>query len=172
MPVEIYEEPTSEEAKAERAYLRRLIGFALCALLLIGLTGGALKACAQEARSWVVLSVGSYHLDRSEEYREINPGLGLEFGMNDRWSLVAGVYNNSFGRASEYAGATYMPWQWRAARFGTVMGLVTGYESRPVPVVLPALSIEGTDFGVNVVVSPKHGDSPGGLGFQLKWRFR
>lgn len=135
----------------------------LLALLLVPL--------ATAAADWAVLSLGSYHFERHQGYQEVNPGLGFELGRGERWSLVGGAYNNSHSRLSVYAGATYLPWRWQGARFGSLLGVVTGYDAKPLPVVLPMMAIEGERFGVNLVAAPKRGDSPGMVGFQLKWRF-
>lgn len=120
---------------------------ALAALALLVLAPSA------AAETWIALSGVSYHFHRDKPRNELNVGVGIEYAASPRWRLVAGMYHNSNYQTSTYAGAFYSPWQVGRARFGTVLGIVTGY-SQPLPLAIPAAAWEGRAWGVNVTWVP------------------
>jgi hypothetical protein len=123
------------------------------------------------ADTWVSLGGASVHSCRTCGYNNFNPGLGLQQKINTDLRLLGGVYYNSYHRTSVYAGAGYQPWQYGAVRFGVLGGLVTNYDNLRVPViVLPALSIEGTRVGIDILGFPSVGSRTGLITANLKFK--
>lgn len=48
------------------------------------------------------LSLASYHINREQEYREINPGVAIERG-----GYLGGVYHNSHSRTTVFAARVF-----------------------------------------------------------------
>ena len=74
------------------------------------------------AETWLTVPIASWHLDRTREggkgsYEQTNPGLGLEYAINDKWRLGAGLYRSSIRTDSGYFGVAYLPLQ-----FGVIEG--------------------------------------------------
>lgn len=61
-------------------------------------------------------------------FNEVNPGLGLEYELNDNLSFRVGTYKNSLNINSEYAGIKYSYNHNKYVSYGLIGGLVTGYE--------------------------------------------
>lgn len=141
---------------------------------IIGLVGWAaiFVACAALAKAfaqtWVTATVTSYHLDRKGQ-NEVNPGIGFERSLSERWRWIAGGYVNSTNVTTMYAGAVYSRWDLGPARLGTLVALATGYDARPVLMAGPTLAIEGREMGANLIFIPA---GRGVLGLQLKWRWQ
>lgn len=81
----------------------------------------------------------SYHSNREREYNERNPGLGIEYRINNEWSLASGFYKNSFSRTTYYAYANWTPINLGPVWFGLAGGAVTGYKNLNDGGVAPAL---------------------------------
>ena len=81
------------------------------------------------------LHVGSWH-DHGD-YDNANLGLGATW----QGGLTAGIYHNSFGKASGYAGMIGNLITRRAIQVDVMLGAITGYsESAPIlPVAVPVL---------------------------------
>lgn len=122
------------------------------------------------ADTWLVASLGSYHVDRGD-HCEVNPGIGFERGGALR--LVGGVYRNSDCRTSWYGGASYAPLERGAWRAGAVLILVTGYEEHPLVAPGALVAYEGWRWGLNFVFFPgKDGRADHGVvGLQVKVRW-
>lgn len=75
--------------------------------------------------------LATYHVDRSAGYDEFNPGVYVVCN-----GYTAGVYHNSEGRTSAYAGYTVS-----AGRFDLTVGVVAGYAVGPVPMVIPSVRL-------------------------------
>ena len=104
----------------------------------------------------VAVHAVSYHFDRSKDFNEINPGLGIKLKAPDRNIFLAlGEYKNSLYRTTAYAGiGTDFPIiDHVAARF--TAGLLTGYEIPLVPVIVPELVFSAGGYGVAVGYIPK-----------------
>jgi hypothetical protein len=133
-----------------------------------------------QAETWIVGSVGSYHLERGKNYCEFNPGLGIEHTLSDDARAVIGQYNNSFCLPSAYLGVSYQPLKYGNFRLGSAFIMVSGYddgikkknEQQDVLFApLGVLSYERGKYGANLVMVPPHGEFKGALGLQLKVRF-
>lgn len=88
--------------------LRRLV-FAIAYLLVlfISFVRPALAVELTDIRPHLTLNVGSYHLNASQEFNEVNPGLGvgLTFGIanpNIEVDVEIGQYRNSLSDNSVY----------------------------------------------------------------------
>ena len=126
------------------------------------------------ADTWLVASIGSYHVQRDKQYCELNPGVGIEHG--DKWRLLAGTYHNSLCATSNYAGVSYTFVEAWGLKFGTALLAITGYEkskrgTEAVIAPLPFVSLEGKRLGANLVLIPPYDDFKGALGLQVKVRF-
>ena len=75
--------------------------------LTVAATGSANAFDLSQGRMHVTANIGSYHLNASREFDEVNPGLGLgmSFALNDRgteFDAEVGYYRNSLGGGSYY----------------------------------------------------------------------
>lgn len=122
------------------------------------------------ADNWLVVSGASYHFRQDErDWREDNPGLGVELGTRhpDLYQVV-GMFKNSYDRVAFHAGVRWMPVHWGPLRFGGYALASTGYPSAVL--VLPGFAVEHKRVGMNVVVAPNIGDYSGYVGVQLRFR--
>lgn len=126
-----------------------------------------LASMPARADTWIVASLGSYHLERRGQ-NEKNLGLGAERTFGENWRVVAGAYENSSSDTSVYAGAVYAPWRLGPARVGVLAAALSGYEDKPAALIAPSALIEGRRFGLNAGFIP----AAGGVFFlQLKVRW-
>ncbi len=146
----------------------------LLALALLLCTGWA-HADFDASRLWLNAGFYSAHFDSGKDLRNANPGLGLEYKIDDTWSATAGRFINSDNAHSNYAGAYWQPWTFAGARWGVVAGAFNGYPKAFnggwFPAVIPVASWEGQRFGLNVALVPPLQDRLyGAVSFQLKFR--
>jgi len=145
----------------------------LVAVLLLAMSG-----LTYAGDVWLTVPIASYHFDREREggkgsYEQTNPGLGLEYVLNDRWRLGAGMYRSSIRTDAGYVGAVYLPLYLHSAnlRVGSAFGVVSGYEGNLLPLLVPTAVFEWKSFGINVLfVPPTSKAQTGGVGLQLKFR--
>jgi hypothetical protein len=122
---------------------------------------------------WLNAGFYSVHFDTDKGLRNPNPGLGLEYRLNQDWSATLGHYMNSDSVHSNYVGAYYQPWHYAGAQWGVVMGAFNGYPKAFhgdwFPAVLPVVSWEGQRYGLNLALVPPIQDRLyGAVSFQLK----
>ena len=146
-------------------------------LALLCTLGGAAKAEFDASRLWVNAGFYSAHFDADKGLRNANPGLGLEYALDERWSLTAGRFINSNDRNSSYVGAYYQPWQLGPLKLGVVGGAFNGYPNAFnggwFPALIPTATYESGHWGLNVALVPPLKDRLyGALSFQLKFRFQ
>ena len=122
----------------------------------------ALLTLPARAEDYLAVTLGSKHT--RGDYNEVNPGLGLERHLNDRWALVAGYYYNSNRRDSFYAGAIYTRWRFGEVKVGTSLGIVTGY-GRPIPMLAPIVMWRNLNF----LIVPPVQDKAGVVALQVKF---
>jgi len=147
--------------------------------LLRGSLAAAPLACAAQAplsQVWINPGFYSLHFDRHADLEDVNPGLGVEWPLNDSWSLTGGIFRNSNRERSHYVGAYWMPLEFWGVRFGAAMGAFDGYPNYRdggwFPAVIPTAAIEGRHWGLNVAILPELKDRLyGAITFQLKFRF-
>ena len=120
--------------------------------------------------TWLVISGAARHFRQDErDWREFNPGVGLERGTTrDGFYYVGGYFLNSYDRHALYAGVRWMPWRWGSLRFGGYALASTGYPS-PV-LLLPGFSVETRKAAVNFVVAPNISHYSGYVGMQVRVR--
>ena len=53
-------------------------------------------------------SLMSFHLDRSKEWCEVNPGVGVRYSLTDKHHVAMGRYKNSYCNDSDYFAAGYV----------------------------------------------------------------
>ena len=134
-------------------------------LLIIGATMCSQPAPAY-ADDYIVITTTSYHFNREKDYNEKNFGIGAERSYENDWRGHAGVYRNSFDRTTVYALASYTPYRLGKWQVGGAGGLGTGYNSRPVGILVGGFAIrEWKTFGVNVIVHPA------AVALQAKFKF-
>ncbi|HTI17591.1 MAG TPA: hypothetical protein VL598_08000 [Trinickia sp.] len=133
---------------------------------------------------WIDAMIGSYHVHPKQSFEDVNPGLGAECWLNDRWAVTAGGYRNSLSRPSWYAGGVWSPefLHWGIVRLAAMGGIISGYNygqwgigaNHTIgPVAAPILMVEYKRVGANfIVVPPIPSDNlPFTIGFQVKARF-
>lgn len=126
--------------------------------------------------SEVWLNVGGFsrHFDRSKNHNERNLGIGLEWRTSPELSYMAGVYDNSVGKYSQYLAANWQPWSLGPVKLGAAIGLMNGYPAMKRGgtffAALPMASIEGRRFGINLGLIPSMKDVDGAVVLQFKLR--
>lgn len=122
----------------ERRAIVRTLAIAFVGLVLLMAYGLWNTARADDgAQLRVVVHQLSYHLDRSQHFRERNPGLGLQWRQRDALQnglnayVQAGVYLNSVDRRSLYLAAGAEPLSLAGGRLtlGAFAGVATGYRT-------------------------------------------
>jgi hypothetical protein len=149
---------------------------ACAALLALGTLPGAALAQAPLSQVWINPGFYSYHFDRNENLADGNPGLGVEWPINETFSLTAGGFRNSDRERSYYLGAYVMPFEWGGVKFGAAIGGFNGYPNYRdggwFPAIIPTAAIEGRHWGLNIGFIPEYKDRlHGAISFQLKFRF-
>lgn len=148
--------------------MRSIRSILLVALCLISYS-------VQAGETWITVPIASWHTERQREngkgaYEQTNLGLGLEYVLSERWRLGAGIYRNSIRSDTGYVGALFAPVKWGPVRLGASVGVVSGYASNLMPVVVPTAMIEGKSVGANLLFIPAYDGQPGGVGLQIKWK--
>lgn len=147
------------------SHLRRALLYLALGYLLAFVTV-PLVAMVANAQSYLVATIGSYHFDRDKEYREFNPGLGLEHRFNSEWSISGGFFRNSFDRHTNYGFIGYTPMEIAGWRAGVVTGLVSGYEDGLAPWFTGIATRDYGSIGINIVFAPA------AIALQIKVRLR
>jgi hypothetical protein len=118
------------------------------------------------AETWLTVPLVSYHLDRSKDYCEVNPGLGMETDISERVRFHAGGYQNSNCRPSTYVCGSYTPWHLGNWKSGSALCGFTGYhkekkvageterEDKFLLAPLLVFAYERKSWGLNILVVP------------------
>ena len=126
------------------------------------------------ADTWISIGGGTDHFCHTCGYNGFNPGLGIQtddYLKIEDTKLIAGGYYNSFHRTSMYAGVAYQPIQYSIFKAGLIGGLVSNYPNLLVPLMLlPVVSIEGEQVGVDVLGSPSMGNYSGLVSINVKFK--
>lgn len=129
---------------------------------------------AHPAEIWLNVGGFSRHFDRSKHHNERNFGIGVEWRTSPELSYMAGVYDNSVGKHSQYLAANWQPWSLGPVKLGAAVGLMNGYPAMKRGgtffAALPMASIEGRRFGVNLGLIPSMKDVDGAVMLQFKLR--
>lgn len=155
------------------AHLFRIGVYVLIWLIVLAWVLHSIPAQADDT-TWLSVTVRSYHYQRKKDYNETWHGIGIEHGIAKDTRFVGGIYENSYGETSVYAGAAWMPIHlMQHLHLGAQAGCVNGYEKDPCSLFLiPALAYERKGWGVNLGVVPSTSDPYTVIGFQLKLKLR
>lgn len=117
----------------------------------------------------IIVYGAAYHTDRSKPHNEINPGLGLRFKHHDDdFFYAVGDYQNSNWRNSAYFGIGKEFWSFGPLSVRVVAGVISGYNSSVLPVVLPELSLKlGGGYSMDINFIPPTPWNTGVFGFSL-----
>ncbi|RZL86113.1 MAG: hypothetical protein EOP82_31105 [Variovorax sp.] len=131
---------------------------------------------ADLGKVWVNAGFYSYHFDRDKGLADGNPGFGIEWPLNETYSLTAGLFRNSDRLTSHYLGVYVMPFEFYGVKLGAVVGGFDGYpmsnDGGWFPALIPTAAIEGKNWGLNVAIIPSiRNRLYGAISFQLKYRF-
>lgn len=123
---------------------------------------------------WLNVGGFSRHFDRDPRYNENNFGFGIEWRRSPEVAVMAGVYDNSLGKPSQYAAINWQPWQIGPVKLGAAIGLLNGYPAiergGTFFAALPMASIEGRRFGINLGLIPSMKNVDGAVLLQFKLR--
>jgi hypothetical protein len=141
-------------------------------LLLPGLA----LAQADISQVWINPGFYSLHFDRNKGLEDANPGLGIEWPIDQTFSVTAGRFRNSDRAYSNYIGLYVMPFEFHGVKLGAVVGGFDGYQMTNnggwFPALIPTAAIEGRHWGLNIAIIPSIRDKLyGAISFQLKYRF-
>ena len=146
-------------------------------LLCLGLSLSCIaNADNDPSKLWLNAGFYSVHFDTHIGLRNPNPGVGVEYVLDETWSLTTGRFINSDNAHSNYLGTYYQPWRIGALKLGVVGGAFNGYPKAFnggwFPAVLPVASWESQNLGLNVMLVPPLKDRLyGAVSVQLKYRF-
>jgi len=127
-------------------------------LITIALLIFPLSSFAEDVETlWLTTGEWSSHYEQdNHHYRQNNTGIGIQYYIQPDTSIVVGYYNNSIYHESVYAGMTYTPFNIKAARFGVMGAMVTGYNIHypmtPIGSIYGEYEYKGV--GVNVAWLP------------------
>lgn len=150
--------------------LRSLLAGA--SLLLPGLA----LAQVDISQVWVNPGFYSLHFDRDKGLEDANPGIGIEWPIDQTYSITAGAFRNSDRDLSHYIGLYVMPFEFHGVKLGAVVGGFDGYQMTNnggwFAALIPTAAIEGKHWGLNIAIIPSIKDRLyGAISFQLKYRF-
>lgn len=147
------------------------------AIWAMTLAAASIQSCkAAENEFWVNTGGVSRHFDRSKNFNEVHPGVGIEWRANEDLSVMVGFHKNSLNLRSNYLSVQYQPLHLAGIKFGVSAGLLDGYplkkDGGAFFAAIPMATWEGKTFGVNVGVIPnipkQHVDGAVVLQFKMK----
>ncbi len=147
--------------------------------LCLALCSTIAVAAGDEPSTQIWLNAGflSYHVDRSQDYREDNIGFGAEVLFAPDHGLVAGTFINSENARSHYVMYEWRPLHWRpksvSVSGGLIAGFVDGYPKNDGGWFFgaaPVLFFEGERFGANFLIVPASDPEHWLVALQLKLR--
>lgn len=123
------------------------------------LSACSIQSCkAAENEFWINTGGVSRHFDRSKNFNEVHPGVGIEWRANEDISVMAGFHRNSLSLRSNYLSAQYQPLHLAGIKFGVSAGLLDGYPLKENGgaffAAIPMATWEGKTFGFNLGVIP------------------
>jgi hypothetical protein len=98
----------------------------------------------------LVFETVSYHLGGG--YNNINPGIGFEYRLRDRFHIGAGTYRNSMEVQSVYALAGFETNGKKRIGVGAEAGIITGYNESIIPAAAPYLRLGSRKGRLNVKI--------------------
>jgi hypothetical protein len=128
---------------------------------------------------WINPGFYSQHFKSTARFRSDNWGVGAEVALAPDHSLLAGSFINSDDRRSKYGAYWWRPLHWTVSDVGVHAGVVAaaldGYPNYRnggwFVAPIPAVAIEGSRIGANVMIVPTIKNRvQGAIAFQLKLR--
>ena len=128
---------------------------------------------------WVNPGFYSQHFKSSTRFRSDNWGVGAEVTFSPDHAVLAGSFINSDDRRSQYGAYWWRPLHWTVSDVGVHAGVVAaaldGYPNYRnggwFVAPIPAVAIEGSRIGANIMVVPTIKNRvQGAIAFQLKLR--
>lgn len=117
---------------------------------------------AYPTSTWINFGMYSFHGNEDVPLNNENYGFGLEYKYSPTQSITGGTFKNSDFEQSRYLGWYWLPLALGPIRFGGVFGVIDGYSKAMngnfFPAILPAISYQGSRFGVNIYPTPGFGD--------------
>lgn len=101
----------------------------------------------------IVFTVASLHLNDSRSYEQFNPGVGVEWTVDETTRAGVGAYRNSSGRLSVY-GSVNREMDFGRFGVGLEVGGVTGYKWPVLPLVFPFVRVAAGRWQLKVNVLP------------------
>ena len=83
----------------------------------------------------------SKHFNTTEEFNEVNSGIGISFDIDEHSAVSTGVYKNSLDGQSVYLNYAISYPVHKYVRIGLITGMVTGYFIPLIPTILPIVVI-------------------------------
>lgn len=125
---------------------------------------------------WVNPGFYSLHFDRNKGLEDANPGIGVEWPIDQTYSITAGAFRNSDRDRSNYIGLYVMPFEFHGVKLGAVVGGFDGYQMTNdggwFAALIPTAAFEGKHWGLNIAIIPSIKNRLyGAISFQLKYRF-
>lgn len=116
----------------------------------------SMPVCAGDL--WLQGGFFSKHISETkEEMREVNPGLGFQYDVNESVSVIGGQYLNSLSIGSDYFGS-FIGYRSGVVKAGASVVLINGYplmnNGNEFLGLVPTISVEGERLGFNVVFIP------------------
>lgn len=105
------------------------------------------------------LHLATYHVDRSANYNEFNPGVYANCN-----GFTAGQYHNSNNKDSQYLGYTFS-----LGKLDITAGAVTGYRDKPMPMLIPSVKVS-KHFRV-ALLPPVPSAKTNTAGVHLAWEY-
>jgi len=193
VPLEIYLEKALSRSADDGNHMRfrlarsralRACWISLAVLAALTVTSNARAANWCKDGIWVDAMIGSHHVNPDKDFKEFNPGIGVECWIAPEWALTAGYFRNSLSKPSIYGGGVWAPefLHWGFIRLAAMGGLISGYEFDRLgfghdhtvgPVLAPLVMAEYGRFGANIILIPPipSSDLPLTFGLQLRLRF-
>ena len=117
----------------------------------------------------------SHHWRHDDEHNDLNLGLGLEYRFSADLGVIAGYYQNSNHKPSEYALLRYQPLHLGPVQLGGLAGVVNGYDrddgARANGAAMLAASVDLERLNVSLVGMPSVGRRVDGcVSLQFGWR--
>ncbi|GEM_PF-1853989 len=132
------------------------------------------ESILEDGRLFLQFNVASYHPneDKDEDYNEFNPGVGLEYHMDDYY-FAGGFFENSIDKFSTYWGVGHertIGADWFG--LGVLGGVVTGYDGgfSPRLVAVPYFLLKNGRTSLKTYYIPAVGDvDSDAIGFALRF---
>jgi hypothetical protein len=112
--------------------------------------GGRIARDISADKISLVFETVSYHIGGG--YNNINPGIGLEYRLSDRFHMGAGIYRNSMEVTSVYALAGFETNGKKWIGIGGEAGIITGYNESIIPAAMPYLRIGSRNGRLNAKI--------------------